>query len=407
MRMNKNLIRNIVISGVILLAVAFLLINKEMVADILSLLLRVVRPVLIGGLLACVLNRPLTFFNKIYDKVFNAIFNRKVVKISKNKCKNEPKEYGVSRILAMITIYLLLIVVVSGIILIIIPQLVESAQILVDNFDDYYKNFELFVTENLAKYNIADFGDMDFKEFILSKLDIQSKLEEFTSSENLIEMLKKVIEFFSDFFGATADVFSVFVDISFGLIFSVYILGDKKRLKTQAIRYTDCFLNEKNSKALKDLTNLSSTTFSNFILGQLTEALIIGGLCFIGMSIFKFPFALLISTIICIMSIIPLIGMILGTVAGGLIILLVDPMMAIWFVVFIVILNQLESNLIYPRVVGNSVGLPAIWVLFSVVVGGGLFGVGGMIIGIPAVSIIYNLVKQAAENREAKRINCN
>ena len=144
---------------------------------------------------------------------------------------------------------------------------------------------------------------------------------------------------------------------------------------------------------------MANARFSGFVSGQLTEAVILGVLCFLGMSLFGMEYALLISVIIGLTNIIPIFGPIIGTVPGALILLMVEPMKAVWFVVFIVVLQQIESNLIYPKVVGGSIGLPGIWVMFSVLIGGSLFGLPGVLLGVPTFAVIYTLIARAVKKR--------
>jgi predicted PurR-regulated permease PerM len=190
----------------------------------------------------------------------------------------------------------------------------------------------------------------------------------------------------------TANLLGVIFDILVGIIFSIYILASKHQLKESAKKLAAKIFSPRAYKRVHKYTSLTVTTFSNFFNGQLLEAYILGMLCFIGMTIFQFEFTVMISVIIGLTNLIPIVGPWIGTIPSFLLILLVDPPKALWFLLFIVALQQFESNVIYPRVVGGSVGLPALWVLFAVLVGGGFFGVIGMLIGIPLMSIIYTSV---------------
>lgn len=149
--------------------------------------------------------------------------------------------------------------------------------------------------------------------------------------------------------------------------------------------------------------SLANKTFSNFISGQCTEAVILGVLCFIGMSVFRFPYALMISVLVGFMSLIPIFGAFIGVAIGAFLILMVSPLKALWFVVFFIVLQQVEGNLIYPRVVGNSIGLPAIWVLVAVIVGGSAMGILGMILFIPLCSVLYALLREAVPKKLSEK----
>ena len=161
---------------------------------------------------------------------------------------------------------------------------------------------------------------------------------------------------------------------------------------------------EKLDKLL-NLLRLANKTFTNFITGQLTEAVIIGVLCFIGMTIFRMPYAPAISVLVGFTALIPVFGAFIGTAVGAFLILLVKPIQAVWFVIFIIVLQQFEGNLIYPKVVGKSVGLPGIWVLVAVTVGGNAMGVMGMLISVPLCSVLYAVSREAVNNKlKMKRI---
>lgn len=329
----------------------------ELIFDILGKVVKVIRPIIIGGAIAFILN---AFVNK-----FIRIFK---------KSKLSPKH---QRIISIIAVYLIFIGLIVAIVWFVFPQLGESLSFFVSNFETYYNNF-VVMAENWAK-------NIDLS--MISVTDVFSalsgKLSEF--GENLPQLLEKTFNFTSNLVGGVTDIF-------IGLIFSLYIIFGKDTFKRQISLGAKAFLSEDGYKNAVEIYRLSSTTFANFISGQLTEALILGVLCFIGMCIFGFEYALLISVIIGITNLIPIFGPIIGTIPCAFILLLVNPIHALWFVVFIVVLQQIESQLIYPHVVGTSVGLKPFWTLFAILIGGGLFGVVGMLIAVPTMSIIYTLV---------------
>lgn len=370
--MDKNKLKEnakfIIITLGILVILIFLLWNFDKTFGYVKKLFSIIRPLIIGGVIAFILNRPVLKFQKLYSKLLNK--DRKKL----NKKTGLPKAYyGLS----MVTVYILFIAIFAGIIWFIIPQLAQSVTFFIDNFDNYYKNFEQFLDNR--------FGKFDFE--ILDKYGITEKV--YTKLYSLTEYIP---DFISKTFGVTADIISGIIDVFIGLIFSAYVLCDKKKLKSQVSKIVLVIFKEKKYRTLKSVYDLTSNSFSRFIGGQLTEAFILGILCFIGMKILGFEFALLISVIIGVTNLIPIFGPIFGTIPCALILLLVNPMHAVWFVVFIIILQQIDSNLIYPRVVGNYVGLSPLWTLAAITVGGGLFGVLGMILAVPAMSVIYTLV---------------
>ena len=181
--------------------------------------------------------------------------------------------------------------------------------------------------------------------------------------------------------------------------FSIYVLAQKETLKRQSLKVLRAVMKPEKLQKLLELLELSNRTFTNFITGQLTEAVIIGALCFVGMTIFGMPYAPAISVLVGFTALIPVFGAFIGTAVGAFLILLVKPIQALWFIVFIIVLQQFEGNLIYPKVVGKSVGLPGIWVLVAVTVGGSAMGVMGMLISVPVCSILYTVSRQAVNDR--------
>ena len=184
------------------------------------------------------------------------------------------------------------------------------------------------------------------------------------------------------------------IDFFIGLIFSVYVLAGRNKLRRQAKLIFRHFLPKKHYEQVAHYGRLTFSTFSNFVSGQLSDAFILGVLIFCVMSIGGLEYPMMIAVIIGITNMIPYVGPWMGTIPCALILLMVKPSHAIAFVIIVIIVQQIDSNLIYPRVVGTSVGLPAIWVLFAITVGGGLFNVLGMIVGVPIMSIIYTVIRE-------------
>ena len=193
------------------------------------------------------------------------------------------------------------------------------------------------------------------------------------------------------------------VNFFIGMIFGVYILVNKERLSSQAKRILRAYLKEKTVREIGRVIRTADDTFSSFIIGQCTEAVILGTLCALGMLVFDFPYAVMIGSFIGVTALIPIVGAYLGAGLGAFMILTVDPLKALLFLIFIVVLQQLEGNLIYPRVVGSSIGLPGMWVLAAVTVGGGLMGIGGMLLGVPLTATAYKLLRSDVNDRNARK----
>ncbi len=199
--------------------------------------------------------------------------------------------------------------------------------------------------------------------------------------------------------GVASSVVGGVVNLFLGLIFSIYVLSQKEKLGKQTRKLLYAVLPQKWASKLVEVGSLSYKTFSNFLSGQCMEAVILGCIFFAAMSIFRFPYAMLISVTIAFLALIPIFGAFIGCALGMFFIVIVDPVKCIWFLVMFLVIQQLEGNLIYPKVVGNSVGLPSIWVLVAVTLGGNLMGVVGMLIFIPLVSVIYVLLGRWVNRR--------
>lgn len=199
--------------------------------------------------------------------------------------------------------------------------------------------------------------------------------------------------------GAVSGIFNVIL----GFVFSIYILASKERLGRQIRSLLYSVIKKEKVDKFLSFTAMANSTFSKFVVGQCTEAVILGTLCAIGMLIFQMPYVPVISCIIGITALVPVFGAFIGTGLGAFILLLDSPMKALWFIIFIIVLQQLETNLIYPRVMGKSVGLPGIWVLLAVTIGGGLFGPIGLLVGVPICSVIYTLGERWIKSRLIQR----
>jgi len=216
----------------------------------------------------------------------------------------------------------------------------------------------------------------------------------------------KIIEWLQTFIGrGSSAIFTTTVDISssiinvlfniiIGFVFAIYLLLSKEQLIRQIKDLMFRFINENRVKKIISLGHRSQDTFASFIHGQFVEALIIGTLSFIGMLVLNLPYPLVISALVGFTAIIPVFGALIGTSIGVFLILMVHPMKALWFLIFLLVLQQIEGNIIYPKVVGKSIGLPSIWVFSAVTIGASAFGVLGMLIGVPLCSILYSILKE-------------
>jgi len=395
---NNRLAKTIIISGTVLIVVAFIILRYEGFIGLLSSVLSILRPIIIGGIIAFALNRPLNFFHAKYRMLF--AFIKKTFRKKKRPSKRQQKPDKLPFILACVTTYLISFAFLTGIVLFIIPQISDSINLFSSNINIYIDNLMRFVETYKLTSIVNLFGfDINITQMLE---DVIAKLQKELSG--IVDYIPNVLETTVDI---TSKIINGILDFLIGLVFSLYILLDKHKLKNNAIIVTQFVLKGDKYKTFAKIVRLSYNSFANFISGQFIEAIILGVLCFIGMSIFGFDYAPLISVIIGVTNVIPYVGPIIGTIPSAAILLLVNPIDALWFVIFIIVIQQIDSNLIYPKVVGTSVGLPALWVLVAITIGGGLGGVIGMVVGVPVLSVIYVLLgekihKVKSENKEKR-----
>lgn len=378
--MKKRLINSlIVVTFAIVLYLA--LSNGSAILGIVSKFFSVIAPLLLGMAIAFIINVPLKMFESIWIKIF------KKAKTNKNEKFKRPVCLTLSILLFAVAIF--------AIVFMVVPELIRTCEGLVENLPDYIAGL------NEWWKKVVDFAakrGAQLPEITLSADKISETIGSFIN-DNKNTVFDKTI-------GITTSIFSGVVDTVLAISFSIYILAQKEKIVYRIKRGTYAFCKEERADKLVDFANRTNRTFTNFITGQFIEAIIIGVLCYIGMKIFRMPYASIISVLVGATALIPMFGAFIGTGVGAFLILLVSPIKALWFVVFIIVLQQLEGNLIYPKVVGNSVGLPGILVLVAVTIGGKLFGVGGMLIGVPLCAVLYCFFKEIVETRlEKKKAN--
>ena len=389
----NRLAKTIVISGSILIIVAFVILRYEGFLGMLSGILGVFRPVIIGCVIAFTLNRPMNFFHVQYRRLLASMKNsfRRNGKGEKIKLASGKVPF----ISACVTTYLLTIAFLVAVICFVIPQISDSIDLFTDNVNDYIDNFKHFIDSH--KYSFENF----FGEKVNSTEIIDNIISKI--KDEITNLAKYIPDVLATTMDITSGIIGVVVDIVIGIVFSIYILLDKENLKRNAKIIIQLIIKGEHYNKFEKVSRIAYDTFSNFISGQLFDALLLGVLCFVGMTLFGFDYAPLISIIIGLTNMIPIAGPIIGTIPGAAILLLVNPIDAVWFVVFVVVIQQIDSNLIYPKVVGNSVGLPSLWVLFAITIGGGLAGVMGMVLGVPVLSIIYALISEKLNEEKAKK----
>lgn len=363
--LNKRLLKYVFFITLII-AVAYTAVTQpQKIWAVVNSAISLLSPFIIGFCMAYVVNLLLRPLERFWMWIWH-------------KCKKQKLVSKIKRPLCMTLSFLVVLGVIFAIVFMIIPALKDTVVSFANKVPQYAKTVEGWY------YTIVDFlGNYNFELPEIS-LDI-NKITNF-AKDMISNYGSSVLD---TTVNVTASIVSAVVDIVLGFVFAIYLLAQKEKLGNQTRRAATAILGPERSKRVVDFTALTNSVFTKFVTGQLTEACIIGVLCFIGMTIFRMPYAGIISILVGFTALVPIFGAFIGTGIGAFLILLENPIKAVWFVVFIIILQQLEGNLIYPRVVGKSVGLPGIWVLTAVTVGGGLFGVLGMLFSVPVCSVLY------------------
>lgn len=378
MGFDKEKIRQI--RGIILFAAAVVLVILYS-GDVLKgmgMLLDISVPFLAGGAIAFVLNIPM---RAIEEKLF---------KRWRGKAARRLKR-PVSLVLAIIFIAAILTFVIMAA----VPKLQETVVLLGVQIPAFVKRLTQWL-EELAASNPFLLEKLNELEEV--KIDWNALFDKVSGflTTGMSSVLNSAVTVAGSIIGGTVNTF-------IALVFAVYILAQKEKLADQGHRILSAYLSPKAGAKVEKVLALLYKNFSSFISGQCMEAVILGSMFVVVMTVFRFPYALLIGVLIAFLALIPIVGAFVGCFLGALLILMNDPMQAFWFVILFLVLQQIEGNLIYPHVVGNSVGLPSLWVLAAVSVGGSLFGVVGMLCFIPLVSTGYALLKESVNTRNAAK----
>lgn len=365
-------------SGLFLLYLAFR--YWDHAAELLRILLGAAAPIIIGGIVAYLVNLLMNVYERRYFPKATHIFFQKS-----------------RRPVCMLLAYLTLVAVLVLVVLLILPQLIDCIRVISDGlpaFMDAAVDWIIAVSQQMDMEVLAP----DMLQ-TLETIDWQSRIGE------LAKVLTSGIGNVMDvLINAVSSVISGIVTALMSLIFSVYLLGGKETLIGQFRRLTQHYLPEKINSRLGYVLRVLNNSFRRYIVGQCTEAVILGVLCTLGMWIFRLPYAAMVGTLVGFTALIPVAGAYIGAGVGAFMILTVDPFKAVIFLIFIVVLQQLEGNLIYPRVVGSSMGLPGIWVLTAVTIGGGIMGIPGMLLGVPLAAALYRIISDDIHSMDAPKI---
>ena len=350
--------------------------NLSLLGGVLKSIGSLLSPLLIGICIAFVLNLLLKALERLWDRALTRWSSPWRDKLKRGVCLT----------LTMV----LFLGIIFAIIFILIPRLEEAGSTLVANIPTYVAQVQTW-WENLSGF--AEEHGVMLPELALNADQVKDTITGF-----LQEKGDSVV---NTTLNITTSIVSAVVNLLLALVFSVYLLAQKETLMAQSKRLLRAALPKKTADRLMHLLSLTNNAFSSFVSGQVTEAVILGTLCCLGMLILRLPYALPVSVIIAALSLIPIFGAWIGAATGAFLIVFQSPIKALWFLIFLLILQQVEGNLIYPRVVGKSVGLPGIWVFFAVIVGSGLGGVAGMLLGVPVCAVIYDEVRRTMRKKEA------
>ena len=375
MHIDKKTVRNLFLVAVGAIAFYWILHETEQFRNLWSAFTGMISPFVLGAAIAFIMNVPVRAIERPLGFI---------------------QKDGLRRTAAILLTLVVVVLVIVGVVWLLIPQITETIQLLIPKLTDFFLRMEnrilIFLEEN-----------PDLLKWVTETTDLQS-LDWSGLIQKAVTMIKDSVSVIAtSAFSAVGGVTSAIVDLVIGLVFSLYCLARKEILARQGRRILYAIFPERFSDEAIRVLRLTNSTFSNFISGQCLEAVILGALFAVCMTVFKMPYVPLISVLIAVTALIPLVGAIVGCFLGAFFILVNDPFQALIFVAMFLVLQQIEGNLIYPKVVGTSIGLPGMWVLVAVTVGGDLMGVAGMLVMIPISSVLYALVREFTNKRIAER----
>ena len=375
LKIEKKTLTRIFIGVACCIILYWILNETERVKNVIAVISGILSPFAIGAALAFIINVPMRFFEKKLSFMDNV---------------------GMRRTIALVITFAAIILVLVLVFNLLIPQITLTVQSLVPKIVNFAKvvetNIMAFLQDN-PDLEQWIFGSGALKELNLSSV-IQQAVTMITNSVTTIA---------GGVVSAVGSISGALVDAVLGIVFGIYCLYRKEILARQGRRILYSFVSEGIADNIVRILRLTNVTFSNFISGQCLEAVILGCLFAVVMAILKLPYIPLVSVIIAVTALIPVVGAFVGCIVGAFFILLNDPIQALTFIAMFLVLQQLENNLIYPRVVGTSIGLPGMWVLVAVTVGGEIMGVAGMLVMIPLASVLYTLGREFTDRRLEQR----
>ena len=372
---NKRTIFRIFLGAAGCIVLYWLLNEGDSVKHVLGAFLDILSPFITGGCIAFIANVPMRFIENKLIKIGNP---------------------GLRRAIALVLTFIAVALVIGGVVLLLIPQIVETVELFVPAVYDFLLKLEVYVDN-----------------FLLENPEAMGILQETTNGANLdwAAFVQKIVAVLGDSISTIVQsavstigsVASFAMDLFVAIVFAIYCLFQKETLARQGRKILYAFAKEKSADRIIHVLRLSNSTFSNFLSGQCIEVCILGAMIAVSMAILKMPYIPLVSVLVAVTAFVPIVGAWVGCVVGAFFMLVNDPMQAVWFVVMFLVVQQIEGNLIYPKVVGTSIGLSGMWVIVAISVGGDLFGVVGMLLMIPFASVIQTILREEVAIRVYNR----
>lgn len=359
----------------------FTILRFDNIIKIIGKILYIFRPLLYGIIIAFILTQSFNFFN------------RKFIKLLSKRSKDTIKVKKESKIISISISILILLLILFWIFYLLIPKLLISVVGIVEMLPDSIVKVESWL-ENILKGNPA------IENIILTMINDSSKSILSYLSEGILPKMENIVTTVTV---GLNGMYEFLRDFTIGIVFSVYLLINKNKYVSEMKKFIYTFLGIKKGNSLLQGARYSYKIINGFIKGKLLTSIALGIVCYIAMILFKMPYAALISLIVAITNIIPFFGPIIGWVPGVILLLLINPIQALYFTIIIIVLQQIEGNILSPKIVGDSIGLSGFWVLFSIMIFGGIFGLVGMIIGVPIFAIFYHFASYQLKKYLAKK----
>jgi len=373
---NKKTLFRIFLGAAACIILYWLLNERESVKVVLGTALNILSPFITGGCIAFIANVPMRFIESKLGRIQSPV---------------------VKRTIALALTFVAVTIVLGGVVLLLIPQVVETVEILIPAVYDFLIELEVYIENFMAEnpdamsfvQSSTSGNELDWAAFVQKVISLLGESVT-TILQSAVSTIGSVASFAMDFFVA--------------IVFAVYCLFQKETLARQGRKLLYAFTKEQRADKIIYILRISNSTFSNFLSGQCIEVCILGVMIAVAMAILKLPYIPLVSVLVAVTAFIPIVGAWAGFIIGAFFMLVNDPIQVVWFIIMFIVVQQIEGNLIYPKVVGNSIGLSGMWVIVAISVGGDLFGVIGMLLMIPFASVLQTVLREEVLLRLNKRI---